>query len=122
LLSASELQKRGHFVYSPSDPVQIPSNRPENNNDSSKNDTDSKDKTYRPPKRCNPLDNEAPETIYTGDGDEMTSETKVGTAYAASRGLLMARESLSIQNKSFPSCKILPGTQPNAKGPKLTLI
>jgi len=73
LLSASELQKRGHFVYSPSDLVQIPSNRSEDDDDSSK-----KDKTYWPPKRCNPLDDEAPESIYTGDGDEITIETEYG--------------------------------------------
>jgi len=70
LLSASELQARSHFVHSPSDAVPIPA-------DWNKDD-DRNDKTYQPPKRSDALDDEAPKSIYTSDGEEVTSETKYG--------------------------------------------
>jgi hypothetical protein len=41
-------------------------------------DDSAKDKTYQPPKRSNPLDDEAPQTIYTTEGEEITSETEYG--------------------------------------------
>ena len=71
LLSASELEKHGFFINSPSDDtVPVPLNQ-------TKND-DGKDKTYRPPKQSNALDDEAPEQIYGSDGEELTSETEYG--------------------------------------------
>jgi hypothetical protein len=73
LLSASELQARGHFVNSPSDVVPIPAKKNKDNEDH-KND-----KTYQPPKRSNALDDEAPKSIYTSDGEEVTTETEYGT-------------------------------------------
>jgi len=73
LLSASELQKRGHFVNSPSDEVPVPVDQ-----HSTKKDNVAKDKMYRPPKRSNDLDNEAPRFIYGSDGEELTSETECG--------------------------------------------
>lgn len=73
LLSASELQARGHFVHSPSDAVPIPVEQKKDNEDQ-KND-----KTYQPPKKSDALDNEAPNSIYTSDGEEVTTETEYGT-------------------------------------------
>lgn len=32
-----------------------------------------------PPKRSNALDNEAPKSIYTSDGEEVTTETEYGS-------------------------------------------
>jgi hypothetical protein len=72
LLSARELQARGHFVNSPSDTAPIL--------DAKIKDTeeDPKDKSYQPPKHSNVLDDEAPDCIYTSDGEEATSETDFG--------------------------------------------
>jgi hypothetical protein len=70
LLSASELQARGQFVYSPSDEIPEPV--------LVKEVDDAKDKTYRPPKHVDELDEEAPEAIYTSEGGEITSETEYG--------------------------------------------
>lgn len=74
MLSASELQKRGFFFHSPSDtvPIRVPAAQTEDNNDKIK------DKTYRPPKRSNALDGEAPKSIYGSDGEEVTIETEHG--------------------------------------------
>jgi hypothetical protein len=72
LLSASELHARGHFVNSPSDTAPIPGAN------SKEIDDDAKDKSYQPPKRSNALDDEAPEYIYTSDGEEVTTETEFG--------------------------------------------
>jgi hypothetical protein len=69
LLSASELEKRGHFVNSPSDDVPILAKS---------KDDDEKDKAYRPPKHSNALEDEEPEQIYGSDGEELTSETDHG--------------------------------------------
>jgi hypothetical protein len=72
LLSASELQARGHFVYSPSDTL------PERAKDSE--DDNPKDKSYQLPKRSrgNVLDDDMPEYIFTSDGEEVVSETDLG--------------------------------------------
>lgn len=83
LLSATELQRRGHFVYSPSDEVVVPIPLDPSKSDKTKNKSEeeedsAKDKTYRPPKHSNPLDNEAPPSIYTTDGEEVTTETEYG--------------------------------------------
>lgn len=76
LLSASELQACSHFVSSPSDEApNIPAKNHDNDNN---NDLDC-DKTYQPPKRSNALDNEVPNSIYTSDGEEVTTETEYGT-------------------------------------------
>jgi hypothetical protein len=72
LLSASELQKRRFFFHSPSDTAPIPAAQTEDKNH------DVKDKTYRPPKRSNALDDEAPKSIYASDGEEVTIETEHG--------------------------------------------
>jgi hypothetical protein len=72
LLSASELHARGHFVNSPSDTAPIPGAN------SKEIDDDAKDKSYQKPKRSNALDDEAPEYIYTSDGEEVTTETEFG--------------------------------------------
>jgi hypothetical protein len=72
LLSASKLHARGHFVNSPSDEA------PTFDDKADDNDNDPKDKSYQPPKCSNALHDEAPECIYTGDEDELTSETKQG--------------------------------------------
>jgi hypothetical protein len=77
LLSATELQRRGHFVSSPSDAVALPIPSAKTRN-KSEDDDSTKDKTYRPPKRSNPLDDEAPQSIYTTEGEEITSETEFG--------------------------------------------
>jgi hypothetical protein len=71
LLSASELHKRGHFINSPSDETPILDAK-------TKDIDDPKDKSYRPVKRSDALDDEAPEYIYTSDGEEVTSETEFG--------------------------------------------
>lgn len=73
LLSASELQACGHFVNSLSDEVPIPAEKNDYNDDHNN------DKTYQPPKWSNALDNEAPKSIYTSDGEEVTTETEYGT-------------------------------------------
>ena len=70
LLSASELEKRGYFVNSPSDDVPALSNQ--------NKDDDKKDKMYQPPKLSSALDDEAPEQIYGSDGEELISETEYG--------------------------------------------
>jgi hypothetical protein len=70
LLSASELEKRGYFVNSPSDDVPVLSNQ--------NKDDDKKDKMYQPPKHNSALDDEAPEQIYGSDGEEIISETEYG--------------------------------------------
>ena len=75
MLSASELHARGHFVHSPSDAVPIISTKTKAKD---KDDDDPKDKSYQPPKHSNALDNEAPECIYTSDGEEITTETEHG--------------------------------------------
>ncbi|KAI9509506.1 hypothetical protein F5148DRAFT_1282929 [Russula earlei] len=72
LLSASELHARSHFVNSPSDTAPILGVKTKDIND------EPKDKLYRPPKHSNALDYEAPEYIYTSDGEEVTSETEFG--------------------------------------------
>ena len=73
LLSASELEKRGFFVNSPSDDVlTLAKIRDDDERD------DEKDKAYRPPKHSSALDDEAPEQIYGSDGEELTSETDRG--------------------------------------------
>jgi len=73
LLSASELHARGHFVHSPSDAIPIPSKpKPKDRDD------DPNDKSYHPPKHSNALDNEAPECIYTSNGEEAITETEYG--------------------------------------------
>jgi len=72
LLSASELHAHGHFVHSLSDTVPIPSTKTKDT------DKDSNDKSYQPPKCSNALDNEAPESIYTSNGEEVTMETEYG--------------------------------------------
>ena len=77
LLSATELQRRGHFVYSPSDAVVLPIPSEQSRN-KSEGDDSAKDRTYQPPKHSNPLDDEAPQTIYTTEGEEITSETEYG--------------------------------------------
>jgi hypothetical protein len=74
LLSASELHARGHFVNSPSDeaPPSSFANKPKDDGDNRK------DKSYRPPKCSDALDDEAPELIYGSNGEEVTSETEQG--------------------------------------------
>jgi hypothetical protein len=72
LLSASELQARGHFVYSPSKEAPALADKTEDDCE------DPKDKSYEPPKRSNALDDEAPERIYSSGGEEVTSETEQG--------------------------------------------
>jgi hypothetical protein len=72
LLSASELHAHGHFVYSPSDAVPIPSTKTKDINE------DLNDKLYQPPKHSNALDDEAPESIYTSNGEEVTMEPEYG--------------------------------------------
>lgn len=71
LLSASELEKRGYFVNSPSDDVPILAKTKED---------DEKDKNYRPLKHSHSsaLDDEVPEQIYGSDGEEIMSETHHG--------------------------------------------
>jgi hypothetical protein len=69
LLSASELEKRGYFVNSPSDDVPTLAKI---------KDDDEKDKAYRPPKHSNALEDEEPEQIYGSDGEELMSETDRG--------------------------------------------
>jgi hypothetical protein len=39
---------------------------------------DVEDKLYQPPKRCNALDDEVPECIYTNAGDKVTGKTEFG--------------------------------------------
>lgn len=68
LLSVSELHACGHFVNSPSDTAPILGTKTKYINDNPKN------KLYQPPKHSNALDDEAPEYIYTGNGEEVTSE------------------------------------------------
>jgi hypothetical protein len=75
LLSATELQRRGHFIYSPSNAVVLPIPSEQSRNKSGGDDS-TKDKTYQPPKHSNPLDDEAPQTIYTTKGEEITSKTE----------------------------------------------
>jgi hypothetical protein len=76
LLSASELQARGFFVNSPSDAAPIlPIPEKKNKVD----EDDKNDRTYQPPKRSNALDNEAPKSIYTSNGEEVITETEYGT-------------------------------------------
>jgi hypothetical protein len=74
LLSASELHACSHFVNSPSDeaPPSSFANKPKDDGDNRK------DKSYRPPKCSDALDDEAPELIYGSDGKEVTSETEQG--------------------------------------------
>jgi len=60
------------FFHSPSDITPIPVARSEDNND------DIKNKTYRPSKHSNALNDEAPKSIYASDGKEVTSETEHG--------------------------------------------
>ena len=72
LLSASELEKRGHFVNSPSDLQPIPAIS------QTEKDDDPEDKTYKPPKKSNALENEAPQAIFGSDGEEISSETEHG--------------------------------------------
>ena len=72
MLSASELHVRSHFVNSPSDEA---SNLGKKTKDI---DDDPKDKSYQPLKCSNALDDEAPECIYTSNGEEVTSETEFG--------------------------------------------
>lgn len=72
MLSASELHKRGHFINSPSDTTPILGAK------TKEIDDDPKDKSYQPLKHSNALDDEAPECIYTSDGEEVTSETEFG--------------------------------------------
>jgi hypothetical protein len=74
LLSASELHARGHFVNSPSDLEPTFAGITKDNNDNVK------DKSYRPPKCSDALDDDAPKRIYTSDGEEVTSETEQGQA------------------------------------------
>ena len=69
LLSASELEKRGYFINSPSDDVPVLAKI---------KDDDEKDKAYRPPKQSSALDDEEPEQIYGSDGEELISETDHG--------------------------------------------
>ena len=72
LLSASELHACGHFVNSPSDATPILTIKTKNDNNNLKN------KSYRPLKHSDVLDNEAPESIYASDGEEIMSETEYG--------------------------------------------
>lgn len=72
LLSASELHARGHFVHSPSDIAPVLGTRTKDIDD------DSDDESYRPPKRSNVLDDEAPEYVFTDAGEEATGETDFG--------------------------------------------
>ena len=80
LLSASELHKRGHFINSPSDTIPTFGTKSKNISDS-----DPKDKSYRPLKCTDALDDEAPEFIYTSDGEEVTSETEFGRELVGDR-------------------------------------
>ena len=80
MLSASELHKCGHFINSPSDTIPIFGTKSKNISDD-----DPKDKSYRPLKRTDALDDEAPEFIYTSDGEEVTSETEFGRELVGDR-------------------------------------
>ena len=80
LLSADELEARSHFVHSPSDDIPILKKAKEYDAGGSDADgSDADDKTYKPPKKSDKLDGEAPEAIYGSDGEEMLCETEYGS-------------------------------------------
>ena len=64
---------RGHFVHSPSDIVAV------------SGADNPMDKTYKPPKHSDELDEEAPKSIYDSDGEEVISETEHGHAVVSIR-------------------------------------
>ena len=74
MLFSEELLARGHFLHSPSDTVPLATKTKNKAHEHSDRD----DKTYQPPKKSNALDEEAPETIYGSDGEEISSETEYG--------------------------------------------
>jgi len=84
LLSADELEARGHFVHSPSDAIPILKKAKEHGaagsdaEGSDAEDSDVDDKTYKPPKKSDELNGEVPEAIYGSDGEEMLCETEYG--------------------------------------------
>jgi hypothetical protein len=41
-------------------------------------DDDLNDKTYKPPKHSNALDDEAPQSIHASDGEKVMTETEYG--------------------------------------------
>jgi len=51
-------------------------------------DDEPNDKSYRPPKHSNALDNEAPGCIYASDGEEVITETEYGRELVGQNGIL----------------------------------
>jgi hypothetical protein len=81
-------------------------------------DDDLNDKLYQPPKRSNALDNEAPECIYTSNGEEVISETEYGCELVSKTNLndnpsnIYQREKKEIKQKRKAS------NQPKDQPPK----
>ena len=78
------------WPHSPSDIVDLNPIPVQKAQTSKKNtDNDDSDKAYRPPKRSNPLNDEAPEEIYEDDGEELEIETEKGKEIVRTKGSTM---------------------------------
>ena len=76
------------------------------------------DKSYHPPKRSNALDNEAPEYIYTSNGEEVTGETEYGRELVSRTNLNVDPSKIYQREKKVLKRKRKADNQPKGQPPK----
>lgn len=110
------------WPHLPSDIINDPITGASRTSPSSKKKTvDNDNKAYKPPKKSNPFDDEAPEDIYNDDGEELEIETEKGKEIVCTKACkrpevltLVQREKRAAKQKRKAQSK-LSGQPPKKK-------